>query len=60
MLPAPKNEEFSWLIASEPDGDLVRHDDVPDEIRKEWEAFHKTYRAAHDGNQEPIDLTPQK
>ena len=60
MLPAPKNEEFSWLIASEPDGDLVRHDDVPDEIRKEWETFLKTYHAAQDGNPEPIDLPPQK
>lgn len=33
MLPSPKNEVFSWLIASEPDGDLVLRDDVLDEIR---------------------------
>ena len=60
MLPAPKNEEFSWLITSEPDGDLVLRDDVLDEIRKEWETFLKTYHTAHDGNTEPIDLPPQK
>lgn len=60
MLPAPKNEEFSWLITSEPDGDLVLRDDVLDEIRKEWETFLKTYHTAHDGNPEPIDLPPQK
>ena len=48
------------LIASEPDGDLVLRDDAPDEIRKEWETFLKTYHAAHDGNPEPIDLPPQK